>query len=157
MALAVELFARLRRVGFLRFTTRRLDRSDLSGRGAGIVVVASPSPDSLTFTESGEWQTEAGRTFRFHNVYRWSQTGPASVRLEHQRRGTAHPVHLLDLTSDAPAPTRWFSATPHRCGEDTYAAQLEVTPSSVTLQWTILGPRKHEHLVTDYSVSPPPA
>lgn len=150
MATAEELFARLRRVRLLRFTTRRVDTSDISGSGAGTVVVAAPSADSLTFTESGDWQNSAGCTFRFHNIYRWSQIGPTSVRLEHQRRGAASAVHLLDLTVKSGSANRWISAKPHLCGNDTYAAQFEATSGGGVLQWTIRGPRKSEHIITEY-------
>ena len=88
----------------------RVDTPDISGYGAGTVVVAAPSADSLTFTESGDWQNSAGCTFRFHNIYRWSQIGPTSVRLEHQRRGAASAVHLLDLTVKSGSANRWISA-----------------------------------------------
>lgn len=147
---SAALFARLRRVVALRFTTHAGQPATLRGRGEGRVLVSAGSPHELTFTESGTWQNAVGKSFRFHNVYRWTRLSPVAVRLEHLRRGPAHAVPLLDFDFHNASVRGWRSAAPHLCGPDSYVAKLQLDSSGVRLRWSIRGPRKHEDIASDY-------
>src|SRR5262245_32435189 len=92
-----ELWPALRRVRSLSFVARSDRPTGWNGSGSGAVAVASPAESVLTFSESGTWRSGNGRELAFRNVYRWSQVGPALVRMEHLRFGAGHPVYLFDL------------------------------------------------------------
>jgi hypothetical protein len=145
---AAQLLRLLRRVRTLEFVARSNRIDGWNGRGRGHVRVALNETEVL-FHESGEWTGPAGRVTRFQNTYRWTGIGPATVRLEHLRRGARHAVHLLDLSPVADTPAEWRSA-PHLCAEDTYAGTLQIQPHGLQLAWTVRGPHKDESLATRY-------
>jgi Family of unknown function (DUF6314) len=141
---AVELWECLRRVRSLQFEARSSSPGGWNGAGIGYVAVESPADAVLTFTESGSWIPQGGRTLRFTNVFRWSMLGPAAIRLEHLRFGPAQPVLLFDMTPIGPG--EWTSASPHLCREDCYSAKLRMDQDGFLLYWTIAGPRKRESI-----------
>ena len=141
-----QLWTNLARVRSLRFIARSGSSTGWNGIGRGTVVVEAIGDDVQTFTESGTWQTEAGREFRFHNVYRWTQAKP-TLRLEHLRFGVDHPVYLFDLAQTGDR--EWRSVSPHLCSEDRYSAVLLVG-DSLTLRWEVIGPTKQEVIEYDY-------
>src|SRR5262249_28131253 len=87
---------------------------------------------------------------QFNNVFRWTRISPTAVRLEHLRFGEDQPVLLFELHHQ-PDEMRWASANPHVCGDDCYAAQLQVEEEGFTLSWTVSGPRKRERINYTYS------
>jgi hypothetical protein len=145
---AGDLWDSLRRVRSLDFVARSASSTGWNGSGSGTVVVASPTQSVLTFTESGSWQPALGTPLRFSNVFRWSLTGPADVRLEHLRFGADHPVYLFDLVPQSG--TEWVSVSPHRCRADCYTAELRLRAWGVLLHWAVAGPRKDERIEYEY-------
>jgi hypothetical protein len=148
MMTAAALWACLRRVRSLRFVARSGRPGGWNGVGVGEVVVEPAGGTALTFTEAGEWRPESGRPTRFRNVFRWSQTGPAAVSLEHLRFGPGQPVYLFDLAPSAGGV--WSSVSPHLCSEDCYAAELRPHEGGFFLRWSIAGPRKAETVEYSY-------
>ena len=141
-----QLWSDLARVRSLRFVAQSGSATGWTGIGQGTVVVEAIGEDVQTFTESGTWQTEAGRELRFHNVYRWTRTEP-TLRLEHLRFGVDHPVYLFDLAQTGDR--EWRSVSPHLCSEDRYSAVLHVG-ESLLLHWEVVGPTKQEVIEYDY-------
>ena len=145
---AAELLESLWRIGEVRFNARTAGATGWNGNGSGSVAVATPDSGVLVFHESGIWRPEAGREFRFRNVYRWSLAEHQAVRLEHLRYGPERPVHLFDLTAESEA--AWVSITPHQCRDDRYSARLQREDWGITLRWAIVGPRNHESIEYRY-------
>ncbi|MGA7614017.1 MAG: DUF6314 family protein [Thermoanaerobaculia bacterium] len=144
-----EILERLRRVGELRVSARATGVSGWSGEGSGSVTVESPSAEAVVFLEEGKWLTGVG----FRNVYRWSLTSSRGVRLEHLRLGPDRPVHLVDFAPESES--LWNSVDPHRCGDDSYSARLELREDSVALSWSIAGPRKEQTIDLRYGWEAP--
>ena len=151
---SAKLLAHLLRVRSLSFSSAHPGSPDRNAKGSGNVESAAPDDRSILFTESGTWAPRNGKSFRFHNAYRWSRLSAASVRLEHLRLGPANPTHLLDLRPEDATAARWTSRSPHFCGDDSYWAQLLADETGFVLRWRITGPRKDERLVTVYAFAP---
>lgn len=137
-----DTWKRLRAVRRLRFLARSRNRAcGCNGEGAGQVEVTVIGDSSLTFTERGTWVVESGRQLDFNNAYRWTfDRDVGTVRLEHLRYDPAQPVFLLEL---APTDESGFeSISPHRCGEDVYAATVRFADDAVDLRWSVKGPKK---------------
>ena len=115
-----------------------------NGSGEGKVAV-SQQAEVIRFDESGHWQTAAGQTLTFRNVFRWS-LGPGGdhIQLEHLRYGENQPVFLFDLIAVGSAELQ--SAEPHHCAADVYTGRLVLDANGFTLDWYIRGPRKDEHI-----------
>ena len=111
MLTAQRLWDGLQRVRSVRFISRS-DTPGWDGTGVGSVAVESPSEEVLVYTESGTWQPAKGRETRFSNVFRWTLTGPESIRLEHLRFGADRPVFLFDVAPGSSG--EWASVRPHR-------------------------------------------
>jgi hypothetical protein len=141
----MDAWQRLAAISALRFTARSAKQSGWNGSGEGSVAVARPSVDTITFTESGQWQTDQGRRVNFSNVFRWSPGDTTNViRLEHLRFGPDKPVYLFDM--DRHADHLWRSTVPHVCGDDVYSASMNFSAEEIQLQWTIKGPKKDEDI-----------
>jgi hypothetical protein len=145
---AANLWTKLTRIRTLQFVAESQSGSGWNGRGAGEVRVEQPSEDILIFHEWGEWESTAGKRFRFSNTYRWIKASPQSVRLEHLRFGADQPVFLFEL---APADDdAWKSVSPHVCSEDCYTAELHLTGGGFNLRWTVAGAEKQESIAYEY-------
>lgn len=134
----------------LQFTAvSNLGGAGWNGAGHGKVVVEWAG-DVIAFHESGTWQTDAGATLSFKNIFQWTPL-PAknSCRLEHLRFGPGRPVFLFDLVRVAP--DRYVSLTPHQCAEDVYAGELTVSGDGIALSWRIKGPKKDELISYRYT------
>jgi hypothetical protein len=141
----MDIWQRLGDISALRFIARSAKQSGWNGSGEGTVSVAQPSADTVTFTETGQWQTDLGRRVNFSNVFRWSPGETRDVmRLEHLRFGPDKPVYLFDM--DRYDDQIWQSTTPHVCGDDVYSAIMNVSVDQIELQWTIKGPKKDEDI-----------
>lgn len=141
----MSVWPRLAEIRSLRFSARSATKSGWNGAGCGSVAVGHPSPNTITFVESGTWQPEAGRELVFSNVFRWSRSDSGeSIRLEHLRRGSANPITLFDLVPRDK--DSWHSATPHVCGDDLYSADLTTGLRAIELLWTVRGPKKNEEI-----------
>jgi hypothetical protein len=98
----MDVWQRLGEVQSLRFVARSNNSTGWNGTGKGDVIVDRIFDNVLTYTERGTWQSDAGLTFGFSNVFRWSLTdGGERIRLEHLRFGADRPVYLLDLASNS--------------------------------------------------------
>ena len=102
-----ELFEILRRICALTFSSKGIV---WTGNGIGNVVAATIKTDVVTFSETGTWQDNNGRKFRFNNVFQWSIVGTERVRLDHLRNGADRPVELFELS---PIGDTWQSIRPH--------------------------------------------
>ncbi len=149
---AAQLMADLGRLRTLTFSARSGKSTGWSGQGHGEVRVETPSPNTIVFYESGQWQP-AGREDRpalpFSNIYRWSLADGDTVRLEHLRQGPDQPVFLVELQPDTVH--GWASVTPHVCSADLYALTLSVQPDGIDMHWTISGPKKDENIAYRYT------
>jgi hypothetical protein len=94
-------------------SVQSLDFTGPAGAGEGVVTVTNPDIDTLLFVEKGAWRTNAGSNLAFFNTYRWTKANRGqSIRLEHLRHGTNHPVLLFDLV--AKSDNLWESVTGHQ-------------------------------------------
>jgi hypothetical protein len=142
-----EAWKRLRTVQRLSFVarSRAAPGCGWNGSGEGTVRVEEFDFRTTLFHESGSWTPKAGRPILFSNVFRWTlDAGVRSVRLEHLRFGTEHPVYLFDMVSAGEGEGILVSADPHVCREDYYAAWMEFDGQTIRLSWKITGPRKDE-------------
>ncbi|MFT5447725.1 MAG: hypothetical protein ACI9DC_002902 [Gammaproteobacteria bacterium] len=141
----MDEWQRLCDVTALRFISRSAKASGWNGSGEGTVSVAQPSANTVTFTESGHWQSDTGRRLKFSNVFRWSPGESRSViRLEHLRFGPDKPVYLFEL--DPQDDQTWQSTRPHVCGDDVYSVIMNMSADQIELQWMIKGPNKDEDI-----------
>ena len=46
----------------------------------------------------------------------------------------------------------WRSVEAHVCIDDLYSGELQESAEGFTLQWTITGPKKDEHLLYHYRI-----
>ncbi|RYF36219.1 MAG: hypothetical protein EOO38_27980 [Cytophagaceae bacterium] len=141
------LWNALRQVHTLEFVAHSRSNTGWTGKGAGSVIVESPTPESIVFHESGLWHPTAGKNIEFRNIYRWLRSGD-TVRLEHLRFGEENSVYLFDLAPDSD--TVWSSVAPHLCRQDEYVALLEIQESVLSLHWKITGPAKNEEILYRY-------
>ena|ERR1043166_4046652 len=145
---AMELWSHLRRVTTVKFTSQSQSATGWIGLGSGIVSVESPALNVLLFNESGTWQPNRGKETRFTNVFRWTQLGAESIRLEHLRFGPEKPVHLFDMGVQVDG--TWIPNGPHVCSEDCYVADVMLRENGVSVRWSITGPKKKETIAYEY-------
>ena len=145
MSSNTEIWARLRQIETLRFTSKSHTGIGWGGAGSGIVEVTQPTPETLVFREFGLWKQDAGRELRFSNVFRWTLLEDR-MRLEHLRFGPDNPVFLFDMTLGSAGIWREISA--HPCREDCYRASLRVEDGQVFVSWRVQGPDRNE--IIDY-------
>ncbi len=120
-----------------------------NGSGKGQVAV-SQQAEVIRFDESGHWQTAAGQTLTFRNVFRWTLDPDCGhIQLGHLRHGENQPVFLFDLVEVGAAELQ--SAEPHHCADDVYKGRLVLDANGFTLDWYIQGPRKGGHIQYQYS------
>lgn len=120
-----------------------------NGQGSGVVVAEKESESVLIFHEKGSWISDDGDQIAFTNTYRWTLDLKAYLlSLEHLRRGVNHPVFLFHLAPQVDGSLK--SVDVHKCKEDTYSGHLFCEPESLKFEWTIVGPKKNEHLVYYY-------
>ena len=148
--IAMDTWNRLSQITALRFVARSANESGWNGSGDGSVVVAQPNANTITFTETGKWQSDAGQQLNFNNVFRWSLDDSSNaIRLEHLRFGPDNPVYLFDLAPENDH--TWQSATPHVCRDDLYSAIMTLAADQIELRWSIKGPNKDEDIYYWYS------
>ena len=135
----------------------RVEATDLgNGRaadpmlGTAAVTITRRGPASLDWEESGTWESKSGRPVSFQNRLRWTlDLAENSLGLSHLRQGIDHPAWLCEFVPVTDGAMR--AREPHRCGDDTYSAELLVEPTSLVVQWRVEGPRKDQRLVHRYS------
>ncbi len=111
----------------------------------GTVAVGAPDANTLLFTEAGHWTLGDNARIQFHNVYRWRLDDRAGLlHVEHLRFGADQPVYLLALSPVGE--TRMTSVAPHVCREDRYTAELLLSQGDLHLNWSIIGPHKHDEI-----------
>gem|GEM_PF-3082923 len=134
---------------------RSVSRSDdgrVLGRYRGRVVAQASGSDTLTLRERGTWTTPENRSGPAWNVQRW--TCPADrngLRLEHLRRGERNPVFLVEFIPSETKGGPLIARRPHRCGSDSYDAQLLVRGNALHLRWVVNGPREGREIRVQYS------
>lgn len=139
------VFESFRRVSTVYFTSKSHKGLGWSGKGAGIVKVSEPTPNTLILNESGLWRQDGGKEIRFTNVFRWQLKGER-LHLEHLRFGADNPVFLFEMAVDANGV--WHEMNPHLCRDDCYRAGLRVEGERILVNWLVRGPRHDE--VMDY-------
>ncbi len=133
----------------LAYTAQSPTHPDLTGQGIGTVVVHATADGALTFTESGQWRSDAGYESRFTNTYRWTLLAPNALHLEHLRFGPQKPVNLFNMTPTGKR--QWQSFKPHHCRQDCYHATLDLQKEGFSLTWHIIGPNRSDTIRYVYS------
>jgi len=106
------------------------------------------SDSELHYIETGTFTLDGQQPVDMYNTYIWSKSAQG-IRLSHGRRG--EPVFLFELTV-AEADGLWRSVEAHVCIDDLYSGELQESAEGFTLQWTITGPKKDEHLLYHYRI-----
>jgi len=124
--------------------------SGWNGKGAGTVTTTKSDANTLLFYEEGTWQGKEGPATHFTNTFRWLlEPTKNTIALEHLRFGHEKPVFLFHLT--ATTDSTLTSQAPHQCGEDTYTGHAILEKGTITLTWTVKGPKKDEQIKYYYS------
>lgn len=149
-----ELFSfwdRLRTVSHLSLTAKsRKKKEVIIKTGRAQIIVNSPSDSILTFEENGVWFLGENPDTSFHNIFRWTLDSNMSlITLEHLRYGKQRPVFLFYLTPFEY--NKLHSVDAHLCGEDTYLGSVVWSPDHIAFHWRIIGPRKNEELIYNYT------
>jgi|TARA_B110000037_G_scaffold221312_1_gene291816 hypothetical protein len=111
-----------------------------------VEVQKSADGDQIDFIEKGTLTTAEGKTIATTNHWQWNRA-ENSIQLSHRRRDK--PVLLAELKEPATGQS-FHSPSPHLCGEDVYALNLEIAGTTLRLNWRITGPKKDERLVSVY-------
>ncbi|MCK4934619.1 MAG: winged helix-turn-helix transcriptional regulator [Simkaniaceae bacterium] len=148
----LDCWSKLKTIKNITFHANSKSAQDLGwdGRGSGEVVLTSPKPHTLVFTEKGYWKANAGSETKFSNVFCWTLEQTSGViALEHLRRGPDRPVFLFHL---APSTTKSLTSVhSHLCGKDAYFGKVQFDQHGLRLNFRIIGPKKNEELEYFYS------
>jgi len=118
--------------------------------GVAAVTFTGRGPEVLDWEEAGTWESKSGPPVSFRNRLRWTlHLDENALGLSHLRQGIDHPAWLCEFVPITDVALR--AREPHRCGDDTYSAQLLVEPSSLVVQWRVEGPRKNQSIIHRYS------
>lgn len=154
------LWARLRGTRFVtvEVETEAQSRRDggsegLDGVAEGEVEWVTITPDQVTWRERGEWTAGRLKGTRYSSAYTWHRTGEGRLAISHLRLGPDHPVELVDLVATDAG--RWRSATPHRCAEDRYWAEVWLEGHDVVVRWMVAGPTTGYLLTATYTAHAP--
>ncbi len=121
-----------------------------AGAGEGSVTV-SAEDDVLYFQEKGRFAlTDSPKALEVQNEYIWQRIDERRIRLQHSRFGRDNIVDLFDLIYQ-PATDDWRSEEAHVCGDDLYTGKAYFVNHKIHFYWSIVGPRKDEHLYYCYS------
>ena len=123
-------------------------QSESGVQGFGEVMVEA-KPNTILFTEKGQWMVPHGQELDFSNVLRWTlDRSSQMIALEHLRHGPKRPVFLFHLAPTGPKGLQ--SVDSHLCRDDCYFGRIEVLDRHIRFLWRILGPRKNETLYHTY-------
>ncbi|MAK90485.1 MAG: hypothetical protein CMI13_04510 [Oleibacter sp.] len=145
-----QLWQRLQTVGGFSYRSSPgpASKTGWFGGGEGKVEVRVISDSELHYIETGTFTLDGQQPVDMYNTYIWSKSAQG-IRLSHGRRG--EPVFLFELTV-AEADGLWRSVEAHVCIDDLYSGELQESAEGFTLQWTITGPKKDEHLLYHYRI-----
>ncbi len=114
------------------------------GRMAGRAVFLQQAPLLLHYTETGAHELQSGKTFDFHQAYRYLYKDGCLLA----EFSDGRPFHSLEFKSD----TDDLKATAlHLCVNDTYAGEYIFYGSDhFSLRWDVQGPHKDYVIQTNY-------
>ncbi|MES2200453.1 MAG: DUF6314 family protein [Chlamydiota bacterium] len=117
--------------------------------GKAEVVISSPSPSILIYSEKGYWFREEMPESTFNNSFRWTLDLKNSlISLEHLRYGPLHPVFLFQMTFKKPSVLEAIDS--HLCASDVYLGYILRSKTGFDFYWRIIGPAKNDRLTYRY-------
>ena len=142
----MNLFDNLANTQHFTFKAIAGQKSSTNWNGLGEGKVAtSLKGNKLFFKEEGSFKLDGNpKATKIFNEYIWTQLSKDKLRLSHSRFGYDNEVVLFEL--EPINITHWASTEPHACGKDLYSAKLEIIDSTIKLEWSIVGPKKDEHI-----------
>ena len=125
-----------------------------TGQGR-VDVHTSAGKNELVFQEEGAWHATQGNVQPFINLYVWSFDFVKNVFLLHRKRAEAEAPELLARFVQNVAchtgEVLWKQEEPHLCGDDCYTVSLELSSDTLSLDWTICGPKKKDQVRIIYT------
>ena len=128
-------------------TETRDDKEDISGSGA--VTVSESQPGTLVFQEQGAWDRPSG-SISFNNKIAWTlvpDTG--NILCSHLRYGDDKPEYLAEFAESTDL--CWLGIKPYLCADDRYEGSLELGTATLTLTWSVTGPKKSQVISCIYT------